>query len=128
MSHKGPSLRRTKDGLTIAKFNGNTFRFGNWNDPLSHLRFATCKARWEAAGRQLTAALMEAARAAVALQMRSLFRRWSNVTTPTYAPNQMHAGLGTTWRASSTPSDRSRNSTARIRHVGSRSIVPAVSS
>lgn len=59
MTLKGPSLCRTKNGLTIAKFNGKTFRFGRADDPEARIRFTAFKARWEAAGRQLTPELLE---------------------------------------------------------------------
>ena len=49
MTLKGPSLCRTKDGLTIAKFNGKTFRIGRADDPEARVRFTAFQAHWEAA-------------------------------------------------------------------------------
>lgn len=54
MSHAGPSLTQTKDGLSIAKFSGKTYRFGRFDEPETRRRFDQFKAQWLLNGRKVT--------------------------------------------------------------------------
>jgi hypothetical protein len=54
MSHAGPSLTQTKDGLSIAKFSGKTYRFGRFEEPETRRRFDQFKAQWLFNGRKVT--------------------------------------------------------------------------
>ncbi len=54
MSHAGPSLTQTKDGLSIAKFSGKTYRFGRFEEPETRRRFDQFKAQWLLNGRKVT--------------------------------------------------------------------------
>ena len=54
MSHSGPSLIQTKDGLSIAKFSGRTYRFGRFVHPETRRRFDQFKAQWLLNERKVT--------------------------------------------------------------------------
>lgn len=54
MSHAGPSLTQTKDGLSIAKFSGRTYRFGRFEHPETRRRFDQFKAQWLLNARKVT--------------------------------------------------------------------------
>jgi len=54
MSKQGPSLRCHRDGGAVAKISGRVLRFGRFDDPEAHARFAALKSAWLRAGRLLT--------------------------------------------------------------------------